>query len=214
MLDTLLKPITSPVAFFRTLKDDDRVVSRAFLVVLIVAVLGGIFGYFSALPSADAMRGTPFGGTFSLVIAPVSTLFASIIFWLLYGLLVRMTAGMEAKPWAVVGYAVAPQILIYAVLIIIGALFSPKLTPISASLSDPQAFRDATFALQREFQGTLFGRASTLLGYASSLWWLFLIFIGVRETAGQPKAIRATVVIAVLTLAFLIVPFLLSPVSP
>jgi hypothetical protein len=213
MLDVLLKPITSPVAFFRTLKDDDRVVSRAFLVVLIVAVLAGIFGYFSALPSADAMRGTPFGGTFSLVIAPVSALFASVIFWLIYGLLVRIPAGMEAKPWAVVGYAMAPQILVYAVLIIIGALFPARLTPISASLSDPQAFQEATFALQREFQGTFFGRASTILSYVSNLWWLALIFIGVRETAGQQKAITATVVVGLVTLLFFVVPFLLSPVG-
>jgi hypothetical protein len=213
MLDTLLKPITSPVAFFRTLKDDDRVGSRAFLVVLIVAVLAGIFGYFSALPSADAMRGTPFGGTFSLVIAPVSALFASVIFWLVYGLLVRIPAGMEAKPWAVVGYAMAPQILVYAVLIIIGALFPAQLTPISASLSDPQAFREATFALQREFQGTFFGRASMILSYVSNLWWLVLIFIGVRETAGQQKAITATVIAGLVTLAFFVVPFLLSPVG-
>jgi hypothetical protein len=213
MLDVLLKPITSPVAFFRTLKDDDRVVSRAFLAVLIVAVLAGIFGYFSALPTADAMQGTPFGGTFSLVIAPVSTLFASIIFWLIYGLLVRIPAGIEAKPWAVVGYAMAPQILIYAVLIIIGALFPPQLTPISASLSEPQAFQEATFELQREFQRTFFGRASTILTYLSSLWWLILIFIGVRETAGQQKAITATVLVGLVTLAFFGVPFLLSPVS-
>jgi hypothetical protein len=213
MLDALLQTITRPAAFFRTLKDDDRVVSRAFLVVLIVAVLAAIFGYFSALPTSDAMRGTPFGGTFSLVIAPVSTLVASLLFWFIYGLLVRMPAGMEAKPWAVVGYSMAPQILVYAVLIIIGALFPAHLTPISASLSDPQAFQEATFALQREFQATFFGRASMVLGYASSLWWLVLIFIGVRETAGQKKAVTATVLVGVLTLAFFLVPFLLSPVS-
>jgi Yip1 domain len=213
MLDAISQLFTRPTSFFRILKDDDRVVSRAFVVVLIVSVLGAVFGYFSALPSADAMQGTPFGGTFSLVIAPVSALFASIIFWLIYGLLVRFPAGMDAKPWAVVGYAMVPQILVYAALIIIAALFPPQLAPISADMSDPQAFQEATFALQREFQASFLGRASTILSYASSLWWLVLIFIGVRETADQRKAITATVIVAVVSLAFIAVPFLLSPVA-
>jgi hypothetical protein len=213
MLDNIFKPITNPIAFFRTLKDNDRVVSRAFLVVLIVAILGAIYGYFSALPSADAMRGTGFGGSFSLIIGPVAAFAASFIFWLIYGLIVRMSAGMEAKPWAVVAYSNAPQILIFAVLIIVAALFPPKLTPITASLSEPEAFQAATFELQREFQGSFLGRLSTILTYVSSLWSLVLVFLGVRETAGQQKAIRATVILGLVTLAFFVVPFLLSPIS-
>lgn len=211
MLDAAVQIFTRPRAFFKTLNEDDRVVSRAFLVVLIVAILAAIFGYFSALPTADAMRGTPFGGSFSLIISPVSLLVISLISWLIYGLLVRMAAGMDAKPWAVVGYSMAPQILIYAVLIIIGALFSPKLTPISIDFSDPQVARQASLDLQREYQATLLGRATTILGYVSSLWWLVLIFFGVRETAGQQKATTATVIVGLVTLAFIVVPFLLRP---
>jgi hypothetical protein len=213
MFDALVQVLTKPAAFFRTMKEDDRISSRAFWVVLIVAVLGAIYSYLSALPSADAMQNTGFGSSFSLVIAPVGALFASFIFWLIYGLLVRIPAGMEAKPWAVTAYGMTPQILIYAALIIVAALFPPELTPVSASLSDTEAFQEQTFALQREFQSSLLGRVSTVLTYVSSLWWLVLIFIGVRELVGHNKAVTAVVLTGIVTLAFAVVPFLLSPVS-
>jgi hypothetical protein len=213
MLDDIFKAITNPIALFRKLEDDDRVASRAFVVVLIIAILGAVYGYFSALPSADAMKNTGFGGSFSLVIAPISAFIASFIFWLIYGLIVRMAAGMEAKPWAVVAYSYAPQILIFAVLIMVAALFPPKLTSITASLSDPEAFQGATLELQREFQSSLLGRVGTLLTYVASLWSLVLTFLGVRETVGQQKAVRATIILGLITSAFFVVPFLLSPVG-
>jgi hypothetical protein len=212
MFDVLVQVLTKPAAFFRRMKEDDRIGSRAVWVVLIVAVLAAIYSYFSALPSADAMQNTGFGSSFSLVIAPVSALFAGFIFWLIYGLLVRMPAGMEAKPWAVTAYGMTPQIFIYAVLIIVAALFPPDLTPVTATLADTEAFQEQTFALQREFQNSFLGRTGTVLTYVSSLWWLVLIFIGVRELVGQSKAITATVLTGIVTLAFAAIPFLLSPV--
>jgi hypothetical protein len=158
------------------------------------------------------MQGTAFGGTFSLVISPITLLTTSLLAWLVNGLLVRMGAGIDVKPWAITAYGMTPQILIYAALIIIGALFPVQLTPISANLSDPQIFQEATINLQREFQASFFGRASTILSYLSSFWWLVLIFLGVREAAGTNKAITATVLVGVITFAFLVLPFLLSPV--
>jgi hypothetical protein len=213
MFDALVQVLTKPAAFFRSMRDDDRVASRAFWVVLIVAMLGAVYSYFSALPSADAMQNTGFGSSFSLVIAPVGALFASFIFWLIYGLLVRIPAGMEAKPWAVTAYGMAPQILIYAVLIVVAALFPPELTPVTAALSDTEAFQEQSFALQREFQNSLLGRTSTILTYVSSLWWIVLIFIGVRELVGQNKAVTAAALTGIVTLVFAAIPFLLSPVS-
>jgi hypothetical protein len=213
MLDVLFKPITSPVAFFRTLKDDDRVVSRAFIVVLLVALLGAVSAYFAALPLADATRGTLLALAFNPFFAALATVGALFLIWLVYGLLVRITAGMEAKPWAVTAYGMAPQLIISAVLIIVSAFFPATLTPVTGDLTDPLLVAEASTNLTAELQASFAGRVSTILSYASSLWWLTLIFIGVRETAGQQKAIRATVVVGLVTLAFLVVPFLLSPVS-
>jgi hypothetical protein len=211
MLDAISQLFTRPASFFRTLKDDDRVVSRAVIVVLVVSLIAAVSAYFSALPLADATRGTALALAFNPLIATLITLGAIFLLWLIYGLLVRMGAGMESKPWAVTGYAMAPQLLVFALLIVINALFPAQLTPVSATVdfSDPTAIQTATTSLTTELQATLANRVTTVLGYLSSIWWLILIFIGVRETAGQQKAIRATVIVGILIFAFTVVPLLL-----
>jgi hypothetical protein len=213
MFDSMVQVLTRPAAFFRTLKDDDRVVSRAFLIVLLVAVLGAVSAYFAALPLADATRGTVLALAFNPFFAALATLAVLFLSWLVYGLLVRMSAGMEAKPWAVVAYAATPQLLVYAGLIIMSAFFPATITPLTGDLTDPVVAAEAATSVTAELQASLVGRVSTILSYASSLWWLVLIFIGVRETAGQRKATTATIIVAVISLAFIAVPFLLSPVA-
>ncbi len=185
------------------------------MVVLIVAVLAAVSAYFSALPLADATRGTPLAIAFNPLISTLVTALVLFLIWLINGLLVRMSAGTEAKPWAVVAYAMTPQLLIFALLIVVNALFPAQLTPVSATVdfSDPAAMQTATTSLTTELQASLANRVTMVLGYVSSLWWLVLIFLGVRETAGQQKAIRATIIVGILTLAFTVLPFLLRPAA-
>jgi hypothetical protein len=212
MLDGMLQVILNPVVFFRRLAEDDRLSRGAIGVVLIVAVLAGVFGYFNAIPTADAFANTPFGA-FGLITTPISLLVVSFLSWLIYGLLVRMGAGIDAKPWAIAGYSMSPQLIIYALLILVAVIFPVKLSPVTADFSDPQAFQDATLAVQREFQNSTFGRASQILSYLASLWWLVLIFLGVREATGTRKATTATILVAIPTVLIILLPFLFSPIG-
>lgn len=211
MFEAISQVFTRPADFFRTFNDDDRVVSRAVLIVIIVALLTAVFTYFGTLPMADAVQGTPLAIFFNPFISAVIATGTTFVLWLITGLLVRIGAGMEAKPWAVTGYALVPQIVIAAILIIANALFPAQLTPISASLelTDPEAIQAATETLTAELQSSPANRITTILSYLSSLWVLVLTFIGVRETAGQPKAVRATAIVAVITLIFIVGPLLL-----
>lgn len=212
MLDGMLQVIINPIAFFRKLTEDDKLASRAIGVVLIIAILAGVFGYFNALPTAEAFANTAFGA-FGLITTPISLLVVSFLSWLIYGLLVRMGAGINAKPWAITGYSMSPQLIIYALLILMAVIFPVKLTPVTADFSDPQAFQEATLAIQKEFQNSTFGRASQILSYLSSLWWIVLIYLGVREATDTRKATTSAILVAVPTLLLIIVPYLLSPVG-
>ncbi len=211
MFEAIAQLFTRPASFFKILNDDDRVVSRAVLVVLIASLLSAVAAYFAALPMSDAAQGTPLALFFNPVFAALASLATFFVLWLITGLLVRMGAGMQAKPWAVTGYALVPQLLIAALLIIVNALFPAQLSPVSASvdLSDPVAMQAATQTLTTELQASLANRITTVLSYLSSAWVLVLTFIGVRETAGQPKAVRATAIVAVVTLLFIVGPLLL-----
>lgn len=212
MLDGMLQVILNPLTFFRKLADDDRLVARAFGVVVIVVLLTGIFGYFSALPTAEAFGNTAFGA-FSLIITPVTLLGTSFLSWLIYGLLVRMGAGINAKPWAITAYSMSPQVIIYAVLIILAVLLPVKLTPVTADFTDPQAFQEATLEVQREFQASAFSRASQILGLISSIWWVALIYLGVRELSDSRRALVSALLVGILTLLMIAGPYLLSPVA-
>jgi hypothetical protein len=170
-----------------------------------------VYGYFNALPTADAFANTPFGA-FGLITTPITFVVIGFLAWLIYGLLVRMGAGINAKPWAIAGYSMSPQIIIYALLILTAVIFPVKLSPVTADLNDPQAFQEATLAIQKEFQNSTFGRASQILSYLSSLWWVILIYLGVREATDSRKALISAILVGIPTLLLIALPFLLSPV--
>jgi hypothetical protein len=210
MFEAIAQLFTRPASFFKTLNEDDRVVSRAVLVVLTAALLSAVAAYFAALPMADATQGTPLALFFNPVFGALISLATFFVLWLITGLLVRMGAGMEAKPWAVTGYALAPQLLIAALLIVVNALLPAQLSPVpSVDLSNPEAIQAATQTLTTELQASPANRITTGLSYLSSAWVIVLTFIGVRETAGQPKAVRATAIVAVVTLLFIVGPLFL-----
>ncbi|MGL4610478.1 MAG: YIP1 family protein [Trueperaceae bacterium] len=208
MIDAILQTFTKPVGLFRSMKDDDRISSRAFWVVALLAVLSGVYGYFSTLPQADALQGSSLGIFSNPLFGIVGGVVGVLLLWLIYGLIVRITAGMEAKPWAVTAYALGPQLPITAILIIVAALFPPQLTPITLDAGDPETIGPAMQGLQEEFGSSLLGRTNMVLTYVSSLWWIFLTFLGVRELAGQAKATRTAIVLGILTLLITAGPFL------
>lgn len=212
MFEGIVQTISNPLAFFRSLQDDDKLAGGAVLVVLLVALLSAGVGYFSALPSTDAFPDDIPFRQFGLIAATLGSVMVTFISWLVNGLLVRMSAGMDSKPWAIVGYAMSPLLIIYLLIIVLAAIFPVNLVPISVGLDDPEAFQQAVQQTQKAYQATIFGRSTQLLGYASSLWWIILIFLGVREAKGTNKAYIAAGLVTLLTLAFTVGPLLLQRV--
>ena len=210
MFDGILRAITQPGQFFQALQEDDRLAARALWVVALVAVLNGIVGYFSALPTAEAFAGTLLGGV-TPVTAPLTAALLTFLSWLVYGLVVRVAAGTAVKPWAIVAYAMSPQVFIYPLVIVIALLFPVEVTPVSADFSQLEAVQETTLQVQREVQASTFGRASQALNLVAVLWWLGLIFVGVRAAAGRNRALVSAALVAALSLGLVFIPLLLTP---
>ncbi|MCA9835670.1 MAG: YIP1 family protein [Trueperaceae bacterium] len=212
MLEGILEAIIQPIKFFRELEDKPQRVSLAFIVVLITAILAAVVAYFSALPTADAFPDSAFIGQISMITAPIVALIATFIIWLAYGLLIRMGAGMDVKPWAIAAYSSAPQIIILTIVIVIAALFPVTVSPITADPSNAEAFRAANLQLQEEIRSSVYGRSSQVLSYLSSLWQVILVYLGISAVSSQARAIRGTVLVAIFAFGFLLLPWLLASV--
>ena len=211
MLSAISKVLTNPVSFFRDLAREDRVGS-AIWVVLLVSLVSGAASYFLGLPFQEALERAPFAALTPILTA-VAGFFTPFITWLFYGLLVRVGAGMAAKPWAVAGYALAPQLVLGALLLVIVVAFPTEVTPVNVDVSDAQAFEAANARVQREISSSVAGRAGQLIGYLGTLWWIALIFLGVRETANQQQAIRATFLVGIVAASFAVGSFIFAPSS-
>ena len=211
MLNATSSVLTSPVRFFRDLAEGDKV-GGAIWVVLLVSLVSAAASYFLGLPFREALTTAPFAAMTPFLTAVVGFV-TPLITWLFYGLLVRIGAGMEAKPWAVAGYGVAPQLLLNAVLLVIVVAFPIEVTPVNVDVSDAQAFDEANLELQREIETSTAGRAGQVLGYLGTFWWVVLIFLGVRETAGQRQAVRATFLVGVVAASFALGSWLFAPSS-
>ena len=211
MLDAISGVLTRPTHFFRSLAEGERVGGAVWVVVL-VALVSGIASYFLGLPFQEALGTAPFAAVTPILTAAAGFV-TPFITWLFYGLLVRIGAGMEAKPWAVAGYALAPQLLLNALLLVVIVAFPIEVTPVTVDVNNAQAFEEANFRLQQEISSSLAGRISQALSYVGTLWWIVLIFLGVRETAGQRGAVRATFVVGVVAVGFALGSFLFAPTS-
>jgi len=211
MLEAMARVIIRPGEFFTQLSDNPRLGAGAVWVVLLVAVITTIVGYVSALPTVDAMGdAVPFGGAtliFGLVAAPLLTFLS----WAVNGLLARIGTGMAARPWAVVGYAMTPQIVLSTLLLVIAALFPPTLTPIVAAAS-PEALQEALTRMTAEMQASFLGMSLTVSGYLSLGWFLALTYLGLVKTASQPsRALLSVALIGILNFAVLVLPWLFAP---
>ncbi len=211
MFEGMLEVVRKPSQFFRGLANDDQRVGRAFLVVLLVALLTGMSAYLSALPTMDAFLGDNPFVQIGLIAAAVGAPLVTFVWWLMNGLLIRMAAGIEIKPWAIAAYSYTPQIFITALIILIAVLVPPQVSPVAADLSDPIAMQEATMQLQQQIQQSFFGVSSMILGYLATGWFLFLTFVGVREAAGANKAWIAVFLVGAITLGVTLIPFLLQP---
>ncbi len=211
MLDALFNVTTRPVSFFRELAEGEKV-GGAIWTVLLVSLVSAAASYFLGLPFQEALASAPFAALTPIITA-VAGFFTPLITWLFYGLLVRIGAGMEAKPWAVAGYALAPQLVLSALLLIIVIMFPIEITPIDIDVSDEVASEAANARVQQEIASSVAGRAGQLIGYVGTLWWIVLIFLGVRETANQQQAIRATFLVGMVAVSFAVGSFIFAPSS-
>ena len=211
MLDALSSVLTRPVSFFRELARGEKV-GGAIWTVLLVSLVSAAASYFLGLPFQEALATAPFAAATPIITAAAG-FFTPFITWLFYGLLVRVGAGMEAKPWAVAGYALAPQVVLNALLLVIVVAFPVEVTPVNVDVSDTQAFEAANARVQREIASSVAGRAGQLIGYLGTLWWIALIFLGVRETANQQQAIRATFLVGIVAASFAVGSFIFAPSS-
>jgi hypothetical protein len=207
MLEAMTRVIFRPGEFFTELPDNHRLLRGAIWVVLLVAALTALVGYVSTLPQVDAL-GDPFGAFLivGLIMAPLLTFLA----WVVSGLLVRIVAGMEAKPWAVVGYAMTPQIVLLSLLLVVAVLFPPALTPVG--VISPEELPDAMARMTQEMQTSILGVSTTIITYLGLGWFLALIYLGLAKTTGQPnRALWGALLVAFLNLAPLVVSWLLAP---
>jgi len=207
MFEAMTRVIFRPGEFFTELPDNHRLLRGAIWVVLLVAALTALVGYVSTLPQVDAL-GDPFGAflIFGLIMAPLLTFLA----WVVSGLLARIVAGMEAKPWAVVGYAMTPQIVLLSLLLVVAALFPPALTPVG--VISPEELPDTMARMTQEMQTSLLGVSTTIITYLGLGWFLALIYLGLAKTTGQPnKALWGALLVAFLNIAPLAVSWLLAP---
>lgn len=211
MFEGILQAMTNPKALFEDFEHKPSLINLAVVVVLLSAVVGAIGAYLSALPTVDAFGDQNPFGKLGLILTPVSVVIFSFIIWLVNGLLIRMAAGMDAKPWAIAAYSFAPSILLSTIIIVLAAIFPTQLTPVSFDASNPDAIRQASNAVQQEFQQSFLGRSSTIINYIGVAWSLLIIFLGVRVSADTNKAIVSTVLVGVLSLGFILLPFLLNP---
>lgn len=142
VLDAISEVLFNPTKFFKKFfEDDNKYASKALFVVIIVAILSAISAYFSAAPMAELFpKGNPMG-MISILTTVVSTLIMTFILWLINGLIIRMAASKEVKPWAIAAYSIAPQILLATALIVIAALFPMDLPNIRLDVQDPEAFQ-------------------------------------------------------------------------
>lgn len=211
MFEAMARVIFRPGEFFAELPDNPRQAAGAIWVVLLVAAVTTVVGYVSALPQVDALGDDmPFGGAIligGLIVAPLLTFLG----WVVSGLLARIVAGMEAKPWAVVGYAMTPQIVLLSLLLVIAALFPPTITPIGSAAS-PEALQEALGRVTQEVQASTLGVSTTIITYLGLGWFLALIYLGLAKTTGRSnKALWGVILVGILNLAPLVVPWLFAP---
>lgn len=210
MLDAIARVITSPAGFFSDLGENKKI-PGAIWVVLLTTLISAVTAYFLSAPQSDAFGADSAFTGIGLIIGVGGVVIVSLISWLLLGLIVRMSAGMDAKPWAVVGYSFVPQLLVSIIAIVIAALFPIEVTPITVTPSEPEAFQEALRSLTEEIQSSVLGRSNQFLGYLATAWGVLLIFIGVRETTqNQARATRSAVIVGLIYAAIFLLPWLLA----
>ena len=214
MLDAIFLVLFKPLKFFKQFfEDDNKYASQALFIVLIVAILSAISSYFGAAPMAELFpKGNPMG-LISMLTTVISTLVMVFVFWLINGLIIRMAASKDVKPWAIAAYSISPQILLSTALIVIGALFPMNLPNIRLDIQDPVAFQEGMQRISNLMQTSFYGQSSRYLSYLGMAWSLLISFLGVRERAGNSKAITVTLILGTLSALFILLPILLKPVG-
>ncbi|MDZ7704643.1 MAG: YIP1 family protein [Trueperaceae bacterium] len=211
MIRRLGRILYNPVAFYRDMAEGAWA-DGAIWMVLLVSLVGAVSTYAVTLPQLQAFGEDAALGPFLLWSAVIFAFFASFIGWLVLGLVVRMTAGMDAKPWAVVAYAAAPRLVLELIPAAVVLLVSVEVTPIEAA-PDGEGFSDALLRLQQEVGSSPVGITSLITTYLARAWQLALIYIGLRETSDASKALRSVVVIALLYGFVLAFPWLFGPLQ-
>lgn len=204
MLEVLLQPSN----FFRALTERKPNLVAPFFIV-IAATAAASLG--QALLLRLLPNPVPGGLAVQLVLALVGGVVAGMVAWGLGGLVIRLLAGPDSRAWEVYGWANVPALLLGLVLIPFGALFpiTADLPPIPPA-TDLEAFR----AWQREYQQAISAAIGTRLlqglGVLGSIWSFWIIWSGLRVLA-PARALLATLVVAVLSLAFALWGILAQP---
>lgn len=208
MFDIVRRIFIRPVDFFRELAEDERKKERAVWVVLLVILVHAAAMLAFALPQARLFPPGSVAATTMLVSAAVLAGISVFLGWVIDGLVVRMTAGMEAKPWAVAGYSTAPWLVASLLMLLAAVLFPVDLVPLD-SYDDPRRWAEMQAAVQQSVSG----RIIAILTYLQAIWYFVLIFIGVRETTRmRHRAARAVTVLVLIYFARIVLPTFFTPV--
>lgn len=210
MFNAIAQVITRPSEFFAALGEDESLARWALPVVLLTTMASALATYLLLLPQQDAFGPDTQIGAFAVQVRVFGTAIIYFLGWLVFGLVIRMAAGIQARPWAVAGYATVPALLFSLVTAAIAVAAPAEVGPVT-DITDEQVLQEELTRIEQETQESLPGRANALLSIVGIAWYMALIYIGVKGTTGSPgSAIRATSFIAIVYLLVLMVPWLLA----
>ena len=214
MLDAISLVLFNPVKFFKKFfEDDNKYASWSLFIVIAVAILSAISAFLTVAPMAALMPKNPPMGLITTLVTVVSSLVMIFVSWLVRGLIISMAASKGIKPWAIAAYSFTPQVLLATAIIVIAALFPIELPNLNLNVQDPAAMQAATQRITELMQTSVYAQASKYLTYLGIAWSLLLSYLGIREGAGNSKAITATLILAALSALFILIPILLKPVG-
>lgn len=213
MLDAISQVLFNPKAFFKAyFEEENRYASRAAIVVALVAVLTLVVSYFSVAPMYEQLKDSPLG-LVTTISGMLSAFIMVFIVWVVNSLIIRSVASRDVKPWGIAAFSMAPQILTATIIIVVAALFPIDIPNFALDIKDPEAFQAGMKKISELMQASTLGQVSRILNYVAMAWALLISYLGVKEKAGNSKALTVVAIIGAIGAFFVLLPILLKPIG-
>ena len=80
-------------------------------------------------------------------------------------------------------------------------------------IKDPEAFQAGMKKISELMQASTLGQVSRILNYVAMAWALLISYLGVKEKAGNSKALTVVAIIGAIGAFFVLLPILLKPIG-